>query len=117
MVRREKRYNSPVAVTLAVTVSEIRCQHIESEQRRRDELRDDYCRLPIFNYKSTEVSLLDCVGYEFPECSTFGPRRQKCTFTMEDAVYRRLRNASKWCGWWIMPSWGPARTGSPVPHW
>ncbi|KAI0277979.1 hypothetical protein BGY98DRAFT_976083 [Russula aff. rugulosa BPL654] len=45
MARPEKRYNSPVAVTLAVTVSEIRCQHIESEQRRCDELRDDYCRL------------------------------------------------------------------------
>lgn len=42
---------------------EIRRQRIESEQRRRDELRDGYRRLkealPISNQKSSKVSLLD----------------------------------------------------------
>jgi len=42
---------------------EIRKQRIESEQRRRDELRDGYRRLkdvlPVSNQKSSKVSLLD----------------------------------------------------------
>jgi len=42
---------------------EIRRQRIESEQRRRDELRDGYSKLkfalPISNQKSSKVSLLD----------------------------------------------------------
>ena len=42
---------------------EIRRQRIESEQRRRDALRDGYRRLkevlPISNQKSSKVSLLD----------------------------------------------------------
>jgi hypothetical protein len=42
---------------------EIRRQRIESEQRRRDELRDGYRRLkdalPVSNQKSSKVSLLD----------------------------------------------------------
>ncbi|KAF8512710.1 hypothetical protein JB92DRAFT_268102 [Gautieria morchelliformis] len=42
---------------------EIRRQRIESEQRRRDELRDGYAKLkfalPISNQKSSKVSLLD----------------------------------------------------------
>lgn len=41
----------------------IRRQRIESEQRRRDELRDGYRRLkdalPVSNQKSSKVSLLD----------------------------------------------------------
>jgi len=41
----------------------IRKQRIESEQRRRDELRDGYARLkdtlPASNQKSSKVSLLD----------------------------------------------------------
>jgi hypothetical protein len=46
----------------------IRKQRIESEQRRRDELRDGYTRLketlPTSNQKSSKVSLLDR-GYYF----------------------------------------------------
>jgi hypothetical protein len=42
---------------------EVRKQRIESEQRRRDELRDGYRRLkdvlPVSNQKSSKVSLLD----------------------------------------------------------
>jgi hypothetical protein len=42
---------------------EIRRQRIESEQRRRDELRDGYRRLkdvlPVSNQKSSKVSLLE----------------------------------------------------------
>ena len=42
---------------------EVRRQRIESEQRRRDELRDGYRRLkdalPVSNQKSSKVSLLD----------------------------------------------------------
>ena len=42
---------------------DIRRQRIESEQRRRDELRDGYRRLkdvlPVSNQKSSKVSLLD----------------------------------------------------------
>lgn len=42
---------------------EIRRQRIESEQRRRDELRDGYRKLkevlPASNQKSSKVSLLD----------------------------------------------------------
>jgi len=42
---------------------EIRRQRIESEQRRRDELREGYRRLkdvlPVSNQKSSKVSLLD----------------------------------------------------------
>ena len=48
---------------------EVRRQRIESEQRRRDELRDGYRRLkevlPVSNQKSSKVSLLDR-GTDFP---------------------------------------------------
>lgn len=47
---------------------EIRKQRIESEQRRRDELRDGYRRLkdvlPVSNQKSSKVSLLDRGEYQ-----------------------------------------------------
>lgn len=47
---------------------EIRRQRIESEQRRRDELRDGYRRLkdvlPVSNQKSSKVSLLDRGMYQ-----------------------------------------------------
>ena len=46
----------------------IRRQRIESEQRRRDELRDGYRRLkdalPVSNQKSSKVSLLDRGKYK-----------------------------------------------------
>lgn len=53
----------PSGATNEVRREEIRRQRIESEQRRRDELRDGYRRLkealPISNQKSSKVSLLD----------------------------------------------------------
>ncbi|KAA1471375.1 hypothetical protein DENSPDRAFT_112088 [Dentipellis sp. KUC8613] len=56
----------PIATTgnsNEVRREEIRRQRIESEQRRRDELRDGYRRLkdalPVSNQKSSKVSLLD----------------------------------------------------------
>jgi len=57
---------APASVPTAsneVRREEIRRQRIESEQRRRDELRDGYRRLkdalPVSNQKSSKVSLLD----------------------------------------------------------
>jgi len=51
------------AASNEVRREEIRRQRIESEQRRRDELRDGYRRLkdalPVSNQKSSKVSLLD----------------------------------------------------------
>lgn len=53
----------PAALTNEQRREEIRRQRIESEQRRRDELRDGYRRLkealPVSNQKSSKVSLLD----------------------------------------------------------
>ncbi|CCM03782.1 uncharacterized protein FIBRA_05929 [Fibroporia radiculosa] len=53
----------PVSANNDVRREEIRRQRIESEQRRRDELRDGYRRLkdalPVSNQKSSKVSLLD----------------------------------------------------------
>ncbi|KAF9512741.1 hypothetical protein BS47DRAFT_1372713 [Hydnum rufescens UP504] len=55
----------PVQNDVGVTKrrEEVRRQRIESEQRRRDELRDGYRRLkdvlPVSNQKSSKVSLLD----------------------------------------------------------
>ncbi|KAG8929542.1 hypothetical protein FRC03_012364 [Tulasnella sp. 419] len=50
-------------VVVAKRREEIRRQRIESEQRRRDELRDGYRKLkevlPVSNQKSSKVSLLD----------------------------------------------------------
>ncbi|KAI0068036.1 hypothetical protein BV25DRAFT_1793378 [Artomyces pyxidatus] len=53
----------PAGTSNEVRREEIRRQRIESEQRRRDELRDGYRRLkdalPVSNQKSSKVSLLD----------------------------------------------------------
>ena len=54
---------APSAASNDMRREEIRRQRIESEQRRRDELRDGYRRLkdalPVSNQKSSKVSLLD----------------------------------------------------------
>ncbi|EJF67097.1 hypothetical protein BD309DRAFT_850346 [Dichomitus squalens] len=54
---------APSAANNDMRREEIRRQRIESEQRRRDELRDGYRRLkdalPVSNQKSSKVSLLD----------------------------------------------------------
>jgi hypothetical protein len=62
----EGEYPSATTTTAAGTEArreEIRRQRIESEQRRRDELRDGYRRLkdalPVSNQKSSKVCLLD----------------------------------------------------------
>jgi hypothetical protein len=53
----------PAGASTDVRRETIRRQRIESEQRRRDELRDGYRRLkdalPVSNQKSSKVSLLD----------------------------------------------------------
>ena len=57
------KYISSFLLTYCSRREEIRRQRIESEQRRRDELRDGYRRLkdalPVSNQKSSKVSLLD----------------------------------------------------------
>lgn len=57
------RQHAPQEVVVQRRREEIRKQRIESEQRRRDELRDGYRRLkdvlPVSNQKSSKVSLLD----------------------------------------------------------
>lgn len=67
----------PVSLCVLLSVvtkrrEEVRRQRIESEQRRRDELRDGYRRLkdvlPVSNQKSSKVSLLDRGA-----CSPFVP--------------------------------------------
>ena len=54
---------APSAASNDMRREEIRRQRIESEQRRRDELRDGYRRLkdalPVSNQESSKVSLLD----------------------------------------------------------
>lgn len=53
----------PTAEVIGRRREEIRRQRIESEQRRRDELREGYAKLkhtlPVSNQKSSKVSLLD----------------------------------------------------------
>lgn len=55
--------NVPTAEVIGRRREEIRRQRIESEQRRRDELREGYAKLkhtlPVSNQKSSKVSLLD----------------------------------------------------------
>lgn len=55
--------NLPTAEVIGRRREEIRRQRIESEQRRRDELREGYAKLkhtlPVSNQKSSKVSLLD----------------------------------------------------------
>lgn len=63
---------------------EIRRQRIESEQRRRDELRDGYRRLkdalPVSNQKSSKVSLLDRGKCCFPQSICTLPDMKTCSY-------------------------------------
>ncbi len=86
-VPRSHRFNPLVSNTSnnEVRREEIRRQRIESEQRRRDELRDGYRRLkealPVSNQKSSKVSLLDRGEYPTGHLSV--------TFTLIHAVHDR----------------------------
>ncbi|KAI0783345.1 hypothetical protein C8Q75DRAFT_726175 [Abortiporus biennis] len=59
----DEEFNPSLPMSNEARREEIRRQRIESEQRRRDELRDGYRRLkdalPVSNQKSSKVSLLD----------------------------------------------------------
>jgi hypothetical protein len=61
---------------------EVRKQRIESEQRRRDELRDGYRRLkdvlPVSNQKSSKVSLLDRGEFSFSILHFFSEKANAC---------------------------------------
>jgi hypothetical protein len=76
----------------------IRKQRIESEQRRRDELRDGYARLketlPASNQKSSKVSLLDRATSHLRYLDSV--REQLETkLRMAEAEVQRLRNVNE----------------------
>jgi hypothetical protein len=76
----------------------IRKQRIESEQRRRDELRDGYARLketlPASNQKSSKVSLLDRATSHLRYLDTVREQLENRLKTAEAEVHR-LRNVNE----------------------
>ncbi|TFK77530.1 hypothetical protein BDN72DRAFT_48367 [Pluteus cervinus] len=76
----------------------IRKQRIESEQRRRDELRDGYARLkdtlPASNQKSSKVSLLDRATSHLRYLDTVKEQLEIRLKTAEAEVHR-LRNVNE----------------------
>jgi hypothetical protein len=76
----------------------IRRQRIESEQRRRDELRDGYARLkdtlPSSNQKSSKVSLLDRATGHLRYLETVKEQLEIRLKTAEAEVHR-LRNVNE----------------------
>jgi hypothetical protein len=76
----------------------IRKQRIESEQRRRDELRDGYARLkdtlPASNQKSSKVSLLDRATSHLRYLETVKEQLEIRLKTAEAEVHR-LRNVNE----------------------
>ncbi|RDB28772.1 hypothetical protein Hypma_015980 [Hypsizygus marmoreus] len=76
----------------------IRKQRIESEQRRRDELRDGYARLketlPPSNQKSSKVSLLDRATSHLRYLDTVREQLENRLKTAEAEVHR-LRNVNE----------------------
>jgi hypothetical protein len=76
----------------------IRRQRIESEQRRRDELRDGYARLkdtlPASNQKSSKVSLLDRATGHLRYLETVKEQLEIRLKTAEAEVHR-LRNVNE----------------------
>ncbi|KAG6814000.1 hypothetical protein H0H92_004493 [Tricholoma furcatifolium] len=76
----------------------IRKQRIESEQRRRDELRDGYARLketlPASNQKSSKVSLLDRATNHLKYLETVRGRLESQLKAAEQEVHR-LRNVNE----------------------
>ncbi|KAF5385263.1 hypothetical protein D9615_001152 [Tricholomella constricta] len=76
----------------------IRKQRIESEQRRRDELRDGYARLkdtlPASNQKSSKVSLLDRATSHLRYLDTVREQLESRLKAAEQEVHR-LRNVNE----------------------
>jgi hypothetical protein len=76
----------------------IRKQRIESEQRRRDELRDGYARLkdtlPASNQKSSKVSLLDRATSHLRYLETVKDQLENRLKSAETEVHR-LRNVNE----------------------
>jgi hypothetical protein len=76
----------------------IRKQRIESEQRRRDELRDGYARLketlPASNQKSSKVSLLDRATSHIRYLETIKDQLEVRFKSAEQEVHR-LRNVNE----------------------
>ncbi|KAG6879451.1 hypothetical protein C0992_002582 [Termitomyces sp. T32_za158] len=76
----------------------IRRQRIESEQRRRDELRDGYARLketlPASNQKSSKVSLLDRATSHLKYLDSMKTRLETQLKAAEQEVHR-LRNVNE----------------------
>ncbi|KAF8514348.1 hypothetical protein BU17DRAFT_94630 [Hysterangium stoloniferum] len=77
---------------------EIRRQRIESEQRRRDELREGYARLkhtlPVSNQKSSKVSLLDRAVVHIRHLETAQANIQSRLNTAEEEL-RRQRDVNE----------------------
>lgn len=76
----------------------IRKQRIESEQRRRDELRDGYARLketlPASNQKSSKVSLLDRATSHLRYLDSVREQLEN-KLRMAEAEVQRLRNVNE----------------------
>ncbi|KAF6740857.1 hypothetical protein DFP72DRAFT_1086893, partial [Ephemerocybe angulata] len=85
----EDEENQPTLSLVIATTHTIRKQRIESEQGRRDELRDGYARLkdtlPPSNRKSSKVSLL--------ERGTYWPHPLSRTVKEQLELTRRLKSA------------------------
>ncbi|CAL1694217.1 unnamed protein product [Somion occarium] len=77
---------------------EIRRQRIESEQRRRDELRDGYRRLkealPVSNQKSSKVSLLDRATTHI-RCLEMTQQQLQTRLAQAEAETARLRHVNE----------------------
>ncbi|KAF8624220.1 hypothetical protein AX15_005986 [Amanita polypyramis BW_CC] len=92
----------PSAATTAASVESrretIRKQRIESEQRRRDELREGYARLketlPASNQKSSKVSLLDRATSHIRYLESVNEQLEK-RLQIAEAEVNRLRNVNE----------------------
>jgi chromosome segregation ATPase len=76
----------------------VRRQRIESEQKRRDELRDGYARLkstlPSINQKSSKVTLLDRAASHIKYLDAVRNRLEAQLKAADDEV-NRLRNVNE----------------------
>ncbi|KAG9091774.1 hypothetical protein FRC06_000383 [Ceratobasidium sp. 370] len=89
---------APQEVVVQRRREEIRKQRIESEQRRRDELRDGYRRLkdvlPVSNQKSSKVSLLDRATSHIKYLEMMQHQLQT-SLTQSDIEVARLRQVNE----------------------
>lgn len=102
---------APQEVVVQRRREEIRKQRIESEQRRRDELRDGYRRLkdvlPVSNQKSSKVSLLDRATSHIKYLEMMQHQLQT-NLTQSDIEVARLRQVNEA----LMLSAAERRTGA-----